>query len=130
MTNRGTKLDQARESLDRTRDALARNVGTLTEQDWREAVTRAEARVAALTPTVQQSTFTRKLRNLESAYRRLDGGQLTGRNSDSSDRTRAMQHADLAQLARTDSVCELLDADEKLAARWNRLERRGAGLPV
>jgi hypothetical protein len=46
MTNRGTKLEQARETLDRTQKALERNVGTETEQDWREALARARDRVA------------------------------------------------------------------------------------
>jgi hypothetical protein len=36
------------ESLERTREALERNLGTITEQDWREAVARAEAKVASL----------------------------------------------------------------------------------
>jgi hypothetical protein len=48
MTDRGTRLSRAIESLERTRDALRRNVGTITEQDWREAVKRAEVRVLLL----------------------------------------------------------------------------------
>lgn len=40
--DRGTKLSRAQESLERTKDALERNRGKLTEQDWVEAVERAE----------------------------------------------------------------------------------------
>ncbi len=46
MTDRGTKLERAEESLRRTREALARNVGAPSEVDWREALERSEARVA------------------------------------------------------------------------------------
>ncbi len=35
---------EAQESVERTREALARNIGNPTEQDWRDALQRAEAR--------------------------------------------------------------------------------------
>lgn len=73
-------------------------------------------------------TFKRRLRNLESSYQRLDSGKLTGRNAAGSDGTRALNYRLLSELARTDEVCDALDADPKLAARWNRMERRQAGL--
>lgn len=82
---------------------------------------------AASTPAVEN--FKRILSNLEGAYRRFDSGQLTGRNDSGSHGTRHMNFARLAELALTDSVCDALDADDKLAARWNRIERRNAGLP-
>ena len=72
--------------------------------------------------------FARKLRNLEGMYRRLDSGELTGRNSSSSDGTRDMRYAELETLAGLAVVAAMLDADDRLAARWNRLERRHAGL--
>jgi len=78
----------------------------------------------------QTTEFARLLTNLEGSYRRLDSGQLTGRNSTASDDTREMNFQKLAALARTDEVCDALDADEKLARKWNRMERRHAGLPV
>jgi hypothetical protein len=72
--------------------------------------------------------FARKLRNLEGMYARM--GNLTGRNSDASDGYREMRFNELATMAHTDEVCDALDADEKLARRWNRMERRHAGLPA
>lgn len=81
-------------------------------------------------PMNTTETFKRQLRNLESAYRRFDSGELTGRNCTSSDRYRDAAYRRLADLARTDGVCDALDADSRLAARWNRLERRQVGLPA
>lgn len=80
------------------------------------------------TEPAQVTTFKRKLRNLESAFRRLDRGELTGRNADASDRTRWMQYEHLRTLAGSDAVADALDADSNLAARWSRMERRSVGL--
>lgn len=44
-TDRGSKLDRAQDSLERTREALAANLDNETAEDWRAAVVRAEARV-------------------------------------------------------------------------------------
>jgi hypothetical protein len=73
-------------------------------------------------------TFKRELRNTESQYRRMDSGELTGRNADGSADRLNWKLNRLRELARTDEVCDALDADDKLAARWNRVERRAAGL--
>ena len=48
MTDRGTKLDQAMDSLERAERALDRARGTVAEPDWRDHVMRAEARVMQL----------------------------------------------------------------------------------
>lgn len=77
--------------------------------------------------------FKREVRNLEAMYRRLDSGALTGRNSTSSDASREAKYrrlrdALLAELwDEASPLFAMLDADEKLAERWNRLERRSVG---
>ncbi len=48
MTDRGTKLERAEETLKRSEEALARNLGKLTEEDWREALERTRAKVDEL----------------------------------------------------------------------------------
>lgn len=53
-----------------------------------------------------------------------------GRNSRSTEQNLEARHARLTRLARTDEVIDALDADEKLAARWNAAERRYYGLYV
>lgn len=81
-------------------------------------------------------TFKRKLRNLESAYRRLDRGELNGRNATGSDRTREMHYRELdaalqAELYLDDSPLFLmLDTEPATAWRWSVMERRSVGLPV
>ena len=47
-TDTGTRLSQAEDSLQRTREALERNRGNPTEQDWRAAAARLEATIAEL----------------------------------------------------------------------------------
>ena len=89
--------------------------------------------MAASTPfTVAR--FERSVRNAESVYRRLDRGELTGRNSDATDATirghvetcRALMKAELHD---DDSpLFAWLDAHPKLAERWDRIERRYYGL--
>lgn len=80
--------------------------------------------------------FNRRLRNLEAMWRRLDSGQLTGRNSTSSDLTREMVYRELrdavAADARTDDapLCSYLDANPRVADRFARVERRTVGLPA
>jgi hypothetical protein len=80
--------------------------------------------------------FTRRLRNLEAMWRRLDRGELTGRNCESSDRTRENTYRALRDAIRADAntdaapLCAWLDANPKIAARWDRIERRTVGLPV
>ena len=70
--------------------------------------------------------FERKLRNLENAWRRR---HQNGRNAESSDRARAWRYSELqALVAGSDEVCDTLDNSPKLAERWNRMERRMAGL--
>jgi hypothetical protein len=79
------------------------------------------------TPTEK---FRDGLRNLEGAYRRLDTGQLTGRNSTASDDGREWAFRELAKLVHEhDEVTDALDANVKLAERWSRMERRHYGLP-
>jgi hypothetical protein len=79
-------------------------------------------------------TFTRKLRNLEGMWYRLDKGLLTGRNSASSDADRPAKYRELRDAitadAKTDDapLCAFLDANPKIAARWNKIERRTVGL--
>lgn len=79
--------------------------------------------------------FERRLRNLESAWRRLDRGELTGRNAAASDATRAWRYRELrdavAADARTDQapLCAFLDNHPTVAGRWDRIERRSVGLP-
>lgn len=47
-TDCGTPQTRASEHLELARAALSRNIGNPTEQDWREHVARATARVEAL----------------------------------------------------------------------------------
>jgi hypothetical protein len=63
------------------------------------------------------------LARMESIYRRVDGGQLTGRNSTSTDRT-LDRNWRLLLAALENGGYEECDADERLAARWARIERR------
>jgi hypothetical protein len=78
--------------------------------------------------------FARELRNLESMYRRLDRGELTGRNSTSSDDTRRAKYERLRDAVAADALtedaplCAYLDGNEKLATRWSLMERRSVGL--
>lgn len=53
-----------------------------------------------------------------------------GRNSRSTEETLEARYEELARLARTDEVLDALDADPKLAARWNTAERVHFGLYV
>ncbi len=78
--------------------------------------------------TAKTDTFKRELRNTESQYRRMDSGTLTGRNANGSSDSLDWKLNRLRELSRTDEVLDALDADEKLAARWNKVERRAAGL--
>lgn len=77
-------------------------------------------------------TFQRKLRNLESAWRRQDNGELTGRNrSPIPAATRELDAAITADAHTDDApLCTFLDNNPKVAARWSRCERRNVGLPV
>jgi hypothetical protein len=78
--------------------------------------------------------FVRQLNNLEGMFRRLDSGELTGRNSQSSDDGRRRSYERLRDAVRADAqtddapICTMLDARPKLAAKWTRLERRSVGL--
>ena len=47
-------IAEARESVERTRDALERNLGNQTGEDWRDALGRAEARLARLEGSATQ----------------------------------------------------------------------------
>jgi len=86
--------------------------------------------------TMTPEQFTRELRNLEGMFYRLDKGLLTGRNSASSTDTMDYKYRRLrdavAADARTDDapLCAFLDANPRVAARWDRMERRSVGLPV
>jgi Ser/Thr protein kinase RdoA (MazF antagonist) len=53
-----------------------------------------------------------------------------GRNSRSTGETLTWRYRHLEDLARTDEVLDALDADPRLAARWNAAERRFFGLYV
>jgi hypothetical protein len=79
-------------------------------------------------------TFTRKLRNVEGIYYRQDKGYLTGRNATSTDAAiagyvKTLREA-IAQDAQTDAapLCSFLDDNPKIAARWDKIERRWYGL--
>ena len=80
--------------------------------------------------------FTRKLKNLEGMYYRLDKGLLTGRNSDSTTATMDFRYRELRDAITADAntddapLCSYLDGNPKVAARWDRIERRSVGLPV
>jgi hypothetical protein len=77
----------------------------------------------------QVAEFVRTVRNAESQLRNRKN--LTGRNAHGSQSAMDYKMCRLTTLARTsDAVCAALDADAKLAARWNRLERAHAGLPA
>jgi len=86
--------------------------------------------------TMTPEQFTRELRNLEGMFYRLDKGLLTGRNSASSSDTMDYKYRRLrdavAADARTEDapLCSFLDDNPKVAARWDRMERRSVGLPV
>ena len=70
MTDRGIKLERTEDSLRRAREALARNMGKATEQDWREAVARYEERVAAV-KRVERAQFHGMAPDLVQAIRTL-----------------------------------------------------------
>ena len=80
--------------------------------------------------------FRRHVSAAAGVYSRLDGGKLTGRNSTSTDDTldwhvkRAKEILAAAAESDTDTLPEYLDSARgaRLAARWNRIERRHAGL--
>jgi hypothetical protein len=80
------------------------------------------------TMTQQTETFKRLLRNTESQLRNRKN--LTGRNAHGSQSSLNYKMQRLHELVRTDEVCDLLDSDERLAARWNRVERQHVGLPT
>lgn len=77
--------------------------------------------------------FTRYLKSLEGMYYRLDKGISGGRNSASTDatmeaRVREMQAAISADAHTDDTpLCSFLDDNPKVAARWNKVERRFFG---
>jgi hydroxyethylthiazole kinase-like sugar kinase family protein len=48
MTGTRDRLALAECSLRQVREVLSRNIGTITEQDWRDHLARQEARVAKL----------------------------------------------------------------------------------
>lgn len=81
-------------------------------------------------------TFKRKLRNLEASYRRLDRGELNGRNAESSDRTRQMHYRELDDALRAELYDDasplwlMMETEPKTAQRWSVMERRSVGLPV
>jgi hypothetical protein len=77
--------------------------------------------------TASKEALTREILALEGSYRRLDNGLNTGRNANASDDTRDWHWATLKQLLE-DGGYEVLDANRVLASRFNRLERRRAGL--
>ena len=74
-------------------------------------------------PAARKTQTQRLIDNLVASYRRLDSGQLQGRNSASSDATRAFNWRRL-QDALTAGGYEELDANPRLADRYYRLERR------
>jgi hypothetical protein len=70
--------------------------------------------------------FRRRLTNLEAAWRnRSNWGRNVGSQAGAEYR-----YGLLCAMARTGEICDLLDNNPKLAARWNRMERRMVGLPV
>lgn len=69
--------------------------------------------------------FARMMSNLEAALRRYDP---RGRNAEASKATQEWRFRLLQDMARTDEVCDLLDNNPTLASRWNKLERKMAGL--
>lgn len=71
--------------------------------------------------------FKRRLTNLEAAWRNRSNWS---RNAAGSQAGAEYRYRLLREMARTDAVCDLLDNNPKLAARWNRMERRMVGLPV
>jgi hypothetical protein len=73
--------------------------------------------------------FERALRSVEGIYRRRDKGETTGRNATSTDLTLDHRLGELRGLLDCDEVTDALDARPGLARRWNRVERRVAGLP-
>lgn len=81
-------------------------------------------------------TFTRKLKNLEGMWYRLDKGLSGGRNSASTEATMKLRYRELDDAIRADAqtedapLCTFLDNNPKLSERWNRLERREFGLPL
>lgn len=85
--------------------------------------------------TTSADKFRKTLRNIEAIYRRLDSNVLTGRNSVSTEASLAKHVKTLRSLISEDAhsdtspLCDLLDSDAKLAARWDRVERRYYGLP-
>lgn len=80
--------------------------------------------------------FERTVSSLAGIYYRRDKGLLTGRNSSSTDRTidALVKHArELLRAELDDDQSPLfaeLDRRPKLAAKWDRLERRYYGLPA
>lgn len=77
--------------------------------------------------------MTRLVDALAGCYYRLDKGVSGGRNSESTERTMRWHYTEardtLAADARTDDapLCTYLDNNQRLAEKWNRLERRWVG---
>lgn len=82
--------------------------------------------------------FRRHVQSASATYRRMDTGQLTGRNSnataDGLDYSVREARAVLTADAWTDEapLCAYLDSSRgaRLAAAWDRVERRHAGLTM
>lgn len=79
-------------------------------------------------PEQATARFMRTLRNLESVLYRQRTGQYTGRNTpaDPTDYVKSLH----ALVLCSDAVAGMLDSNDKLAARYNRAERRAYGLYV
>lgn len=81
--------------------------------------------------TNTQNEFTRTLRNLEGMLARRDSGSLTGRN-DSASQDGMRRHARRLHnmILDHEDVGAMLDANPRMAARYDRAERRVYGMPV
>jgi hypothetical protein len=81
---------------------------------------------AALTPDAWRKALT----SLEGMQRRVAKVGY-GRNAGSTEATMDWRYRQLQQgVLRSDAVCDDLDNDARLAARWSRAERRYVGLPA
>ena len=78
--------------------------------------------------------FKRHVTAISGIYYRIDNGLLTGRNSNSTDHTLEMHVRSARALITMDAdtvdspLCTYLDNNDRLAKKWNALERRFFGL--
>lgn len=117
------KCDECRQTIRRT-DSVAESA----------AGGRCDKCKPAASSSSSVAKFERHVTALAGVYRRMDRGELTGRNSDATERTIDGHYRDAAALLKAELDDEAspiyaeLERRPRLAAKWYALERRYFGL--